>query len=215
MPFLPTVKTTSTTTAAASAASSPVSTTLSLVTISRQVTCSSTIVTLRASSTAITSSSTTTASTSSVTVTVTVAPAFTAAITPTEPSTTSSSSSSSPSTSKATTKRARSSHGRDIDGLSSAGVAVINGKLNRLALGECTVTVGSNGRVVDEEILAAIVGSYESETLLCVEPFHCARGSLSLRCHGFSKPKTERREGSGKKLNVEVSFFRYVGFVKG
>lgn len=56
-----------------------------------------------------------------------------------------------------------------------------------------------------EEILDAVVGGYESETFLRVEPFHSARRSLTLG-HGLSSTRRFLK-------NLEVSSSRSYSFL--
>ena len=53
-------------------------------------------------------------------------------------------------------------------------VAGGDGELDAIAFVESAVTVGSDGRLVDEEIFAAIVGLDEAEALGVVEPHNNA-----------------------------------------
>ena len=60
----------------------------------------------------------------------------------------------------------------DVDGLGAAVLALGDGELDLLALGEGAEAVGLDGGLVDEEILAAVVGGDEAEPLGVVEPLH-------------------------------------------
>lgn len=66
----------------------------------------------------------------------------------------------------------------DVDGLGLVVVSGGDGELNAVALEEGAVAVGSDGGLVNEEILAAVVGLDEAEALAIVEPLHHARESL-------------------------------------
>lgn len=66
----------------------------------------------------------------------------------------------------------------DVDGLGLVVVAGGDGELDAVALEEGAVAVGSDGGLVNEEILAAVVGLDEAEALAIVEPLHHARESL-------------------------------------
>lgn len=68
----------------------------------------------------------------------------------------------------------------DVDGLGAAFGIGVNKELDGLAEGEAAEAVGSDGGLVDEEFLAAVVGGYEAKTLLVIEPLHLPRYSLLL-----------------------------------
>ncbi|CAL9076120.1 unnamed protein product, partial [Musa acuminata var. zebrina] len=70
---------------------------------------------------------------------------------------------------------------RDIDGLGAAVVALGNRELDVLPVGEGAETVGLDGGLVDEEVLAAAVRRDEAEPLRPVEP-------LDLPLHPLSSP---------------------------
>ncbi|KAG6495112.1 hypothetical protein ZIOFF_042903 [Zingiber officinale] len=65
----------------------------------------------------------------------------------------------------------------DIDGLGAPVVALGDRELDALSLGEGPEPVGLDGRLVDEEILSAVVGRDEAESLGVVEPLHRALGA--------------------------------------
>lgn len=58
----------------------------------------------------------------------------------------------------------------DVDGLGFAVVGERDLELDGLALGEAAESVGFDGGLVDEEILAAVIGGDEAESLGVVEP---------------------------------------------
>lgn len=68
----------------------------------------------------------------------------------------------------------------DVDGLGAAFGIGVNKELDGLAEGEAAEAVGSDGGLVDEEFLAAVVGGYEAKTLLVIEPLHLPRYPLLL-----------------------------------
>ncbi|KAL2333804.1 hypothetical protein Fmac_015017 [Flemingia macrophylla] len=68
--------------------------------------------------------------------------------------------------------------GCDVDGLGLVVVAGGDAELDAIALEEGPVAVGSDGGLVDEEILAAVVGLDEAEALAVVEPLYHSRESL-------------------------------------
>ncbi|CAL9154387.1 unnamed protein product, partial [Musa hybrid cultivar] len=70
---------------------------------------------------------------------------------------------------------------RDIDSLGAAVVALGNGELDVLAVGEGAEAVGLDGGLVDEEVLAAAVRRDEAEPLRPVEP-------LDLPLHPLASP---------------------------
>src|SRR4051794_12119127 len=74
--------------------------------------------------------------------------------------------------------RSRGSDGPDVDRLRTlvAGLGLV---LHARALGERAVAIGFDAAVVDEEVLAAFIGSDEAEALLVAEPLN---GAL---CHVF------------------------------
>ena len=51
--------------------------------------------------------------------------------------------------------------------------ALADFELNLLVLVECRVTVDLNFGVMDEQIVAAVIRTNETETLACVEPLYC------------------------------------------
>jgi len=67
----------------------------------------------------------------------------------------------------------------DVDGRGAAVVAVLDEELDRLAVGQGAVAVGSDGTEVNKDVSGAVLGSYESETLVRVEPLNGAGGSPS------------------------------------
>src|SRR5437870_4200771 len=81
---------------------------------------------------------------------------------------------------------------RDVDGLRAL-VAVLGVVGDPRALGEGAEAVGVDARVVDEEVLAALVRRDEAEALLVAEPLHGSGSHMSripprdvraLRCGG-------------------------------
>jgi len=66
----------------------------------------------------------------------------------------------------------------DVNGLCFVVIAGGDSELYAIAFEESAIAVGSDGRLVDEEILAAVVGLDEAEALAIVEPLHNARESL-------------------------------------
>src|SRR3954452_8750074 len=74
--------------------------------------------------------------------------------------------------------RSRGSDGPDVDRLRTL-VACLGLVLHARTLGERAVAVGVDAAVVDEEVLAAFIGSDEAEALLVAEPLN---GAL---CHVF------------------------------
>jgi len=66
----------------------------------------------------------------------------------------------------------------DANSLGFVVVASGDSELDAIAFEESAVAVGSDGGLVDEEILAAVVGLDEAEALAIVEPLHNARESL-------------------------------------
>ena len=68
--------------------------------------------------------------------------------------------------------------GGDVDGLGLVVVAGGDGELDAIAVVEGAVAVGCDGGLVDEEILAAVVGLDEAEAFAVVEPLHHAREPL-------------------------------------
>ncbi|KAF7127368.1 hypothetical protein RHSIM_Rhsim11G0067200 [Rhododendron simsii] len=77
-----------------------------------------------------------------------------------------------------------------VDGLAPAILAGINGELDPLALPEGPEPVGPDLRLVDEEILAAVVRRHEPEPLLAAEPLHRPRYPLRTR-HSYSRRKKQ------------------------
>lgn len=91
----------------------------------------------------------------------------------------------------------------DVDGLGLVVVSGGDGELNAVALEEGAVAVGSDGGLVDEEILAAVVGLDEAEALAIVEPLHHARESLFRHRNRFDFEtqqtlETRKRASSGE-----------------
>lgn len=66
----------------------------------------------------------------------------------------------------------------DVNGLGLVIVAGGDSELDVIALEESAVTVGSDGGLMDEEILAAVVRLDEPEAFSIVEPLHNARESF-------------------------------------
>lgn len=66
----------------------------------------------------------------------------------------------------------------DVNGLCFVVIAGGDSELYAIAFEESAIAVGSDGRLVDEEILTAVVGLDEAEALAIVEPLHNARESL-------------------------------------
>ena len=124
--------------------------------------------------------------TSTITATVTTSPAKT-----TSPAVTTHGAASS-------AKTVRSGDTHDVDGLAPSVLAGIHRELNPLALPEGPEAVGLDLRLVDEEIVAASVWSYESEPLLAAEPLHRPRGSLGLRHRIGLAPKLLEAKTSPK-----------------
>ncbi|RRT33577.1 hypothetical protein B296_00058472 [Ensete ventricosum] len=85
----------------------------------------------------------------------------------------------------------------DVDCLGAAVIALGDQELDDLSLGEGTITLCLDGRLVDEEILTAVVRRDEAEPLGAVEPLHRAPRSpvrLRHRNRRNPNPKTVERK---------------------
>jgi len=73
----------------------------------------------------------------------------------------------------------------DIDGLGAAVVAVLDVELDLLAVAEAAEAAGAllDPRVVNEQIVAAVVGGDEAEPLLVVEPLDGAAHLVAVALH--------------------------------
>ncbi len=75
----------------------------------------------------------------------------------------------------------RSMDSRHLDGLRPTIFAMIDGELDGFTLGQGPKSVRSDGTLMNEEIFAAIVRSYEAEAFLTAEPLHRPSRSLGIR----------------------------------
>ncbi|RRT37238.1 hypothetical protein B296_00049997 [Ensete ventricosum] len=86
----------------------------------------------------------------------------------------------------------------DIDSLSTAVVALGDHELDDLTLGEGPVPFGLDGGLVDEEVLPAVIGRDETESLGVVEPLHRPpRSAAHLRHRNKATPTLTQRERGG------------------
>ncbi|RWW46756.1 hypothetical protein BHE74_00047294 [Ensete ventricosum] len=88
----------------------------------------------------------------------------------------------------------------DVDCLGAAVIALGDQELDDLSLGEGTITLCLDGRLVDEDILTAVVRRDEAEPLGAVEPLHRApRSPVRLRHRNRRNPNPKTVE---RKLHV-------------
>lgn len=79
----------------------------------------------------------------------------------------------------------------DIDGLGFVVVAGGDGELNAIAFEEGAETVGSDGRVVNEEVFSAVVGLDEAESFGVVEPLDDAGEPLLRHWESRTNPRKQ------------------------
>lgn len=170
MPFLTAMKAhpasaaaTSTTTASAS-----VTTTSTLITVSRQMTHAATIVTLEALAVIATSvASTPPPHPATATIPIRTAASIHANI---APAISIPSASAAIKPSSTATRTTGSQESNDVNSFGSSILGVVEEKLDGLTLGQGAITMGSDGSVMDKEIIAAVIRGDESETLVGIEP---------------------------------------------